>query len=78
MIAQSRRDRVPPGMTRVLLALLAVYERDGRATMRAVAKAAGRNLTTTTSHLQALRRRGLVNWEDGQQATLRPTVGKVR
>lgn len=56
-----------------LAALVRVYDRDGRATVRAVATECGRAVSTVHDHLRALRRAGLVGWEDEQQGTLRPT-----
>lgn len=64
--------------TRTLLALLAVYERDGRATVRSVAAAAGRSVGVTHGHLCRLRDAELVEWEPFRYGTLRPLVGVVR
>lgn len=69
---------VSPARTRVLLALIAVYERDGRATVSSVAAEAGRSVVVTHSRLVELRRLGLVTWTDGTAGTLRPAVKVVR
>lgn len=71
-------EAVTPPELRVLIALLKVYERDGRATVRSVAQAAGlRGPGSTLGHLRRLRLRGLVAWEDGRTGTLRPAVRRV-
>lgn len=62
---------------RVLLGLLAVYGEHGRATVRTVARAVGRNVSTTHSHLSFLRAQGLVTWTDGESGTLRPLVQEI-
>lgn len=62
---------------RVLIALLNVYSLDGRATVRAVARAAGRNISTTHHHLSFLRAQGFVTWTPGESGTLRPLVRRV-
>ena len=64
--------------TSTLLALLRVYERDGRATMREVAAERGCSLSSAVAQLERLRNAGLVTWEDGHAATLRPLVSVVR
>ena len=53
---------IGPGATRVLIALLTVQARDGRATVREVAKEAGRAISTTYEALQRLARFDLVEW----------------
>lgn len=58
----------------VLLALVDVYEREGRATVRRVAAAAGRSVGVTHGHLCTLRDAGLVEWEPRHFGTLRPLV----
>ncbi len=63
---------VSPAPTAVLMAVLRVYARDGRATIRSVAQEAGRNPSTTYAHLRTLRRARLVDWADG--GTLRPSM----
>ncbi len=60
--------------TRVMVALVGVYGAEGRATVRAVARKAGRSINTTHAALMALRRAGLVTWADGTTGTLRPLV----
>lgn len=62
-----------PSTTAVLLACVRLH----RPTVRDVAKAVGRSVTTTHGHLLRLRRAGLVAWEDGQQGTLRALVEPV-
>lgn len=57
---------------RVLAAVRDVYARDGRATLRSVAAAAGLSLRPTHTHIRALRDAGLVAFEDGSAGTLRP------
>ena len=69
---------VGPVETRVLLALVRVYARDGRATVRSVAKAANRSLQPTHVTLRQLRELGLVAFEEGLASTLRPLVQPVR
>lgn len=64
--------------TKVLLACLHIYERDGMVTMRQVADGAGVSLACAHDHLKALRSDGLVTWEDGKHGTLRPIVEVVR
>ncbi len=70
---------ISPAQTRVLLALIRCYQRDGRATCRSVAEEAG--LASVGSvyrhHLPSLRRRGLVAWEPNRAGTLRPLVAPV-
>lgn len=69
---------ITPRMTRVLLAVLVVRQRLGRAPLRAVAEAAGYSSVGSMHHVvRKLRDAGLVTWEEGRVATLRPTVGPV-
>lgn len=68
---------VSPAGTEVLLALVAVHARDGRATVRAVAAAAERGVSATHVHLMRLRGLGLVAWDPPRQGTLRPLVAAV-
>lgn len=64
--------------SRVLLALVAVYTRDGRATMRGVARAAGlATVSTAYCHLCALRNLGYVTWDSRVPGSLRPLVAPV-
>lgn len=58
----------------VLLALIEVHRRDGRATVRAVATHLHRSLSTTHRSLNVLRHRGLVTWDPNRTGTLRPLV----
>lgn len=62
---------------KVMLCLLHVYERDGRATFRQVADGAGLSLKTTYQHLIDLRAERQVDWQDGRSGTLRPLVREV-
>lgn len=70
---------ITPGRTGVLLALLRVYERDGRATVQSVVDEAGLSSVggTYQHHLVPLRDAGLVDWEPNRAGTLRPLVGPV-
>lgn len=70
-------DYVSPARTATMLALLAVYLDDGRATVRQVAARRGHESHWGTTHYQLQRLRtehGLVNWDAGMAGTLRPTV----
>lgn len=53
------RPDVSPATTEVLLALMRVHQRDGRATVRAVAREACRSVSTTHHHLTFLSDLGL-------------------
>lgn len=67
-----------PARTKVMLALLAEYDRDGRATVRQVgSRASLQSPATAHHHLTALKRDALVAMGDGIQGDLRPTVGIV-
>jgi hypothetical protein len=73
-------DVLPAHEARVLAALLHVYARDGRATVRTVARAAGRSVGPTHKYLARLADRGLVaGIGDGVVRTgaLRPLVWPV-
>lgn len=76
--------RLPPGavspaQTRLVLAVLAVHQRDGRATVRSVMDEAGlRSPGSLVQRLRSLRDLGLIAWEDGHAGTLRPGVAVVR
>lgn len=62
----------------VLLAVLAVHETDGRATVKSVGiEARQRCKSTTHWHLRRLREAGLIDRTEGQQGTLRPLVHRV-
>lgn len=63
--------------TRTLLALLTVYHRDGRATVRSVAAEGPLGVPGTHHNLKALRDAGLVSWEEGRHGSLRPLVEVV-
>lgn len=66
-----------PARTRVLLALLQVYRRDGWASVPAVAETAGVCRSVAHFHLRRLQAEGLVALTPGQQGTLRPLVEVV-
>lgn len=69
-------DRVSAAtMAAVMVAAVGVYDREGRATVRQVAGAAGVGVFQTHRALRALRGLGLVDWADGCRGSLRPTVG---
>lgn len=69
---------ISPAQTRVLLALVRVWQRDGRAEVRDVMVEADLSgVGTTHDHLVRLRDRGLVAWEPTLQGTLRPLVAPV-
>ena len=61
----------------VLTALIAVYDRDRRATVRSVAAEAGMSTTTTFARLRRLRRLNLATWSPSRRGTLRPLVSIV-
>lgn len=61
--------------TRVLLGVLAVYEDEGRATVRSVCEAAGyRSTGSVHPVLVGLADLGLIAWTPGTRGTLRPLV----
>lgn len=64
--------------TRVLAALVDVYERDGRATVRAVAARANRSISPTHAALSRLRSKGWVSWSSNRDGTLRPLVRTIK
>lgn len=69
---------ITPRHTRLLLATIQVHARDGRATMREVVDAAGyASIGSAHQALHQLRALGLLTWEDGKAATLRPLVTVV-
>lgn len=60
---------------RVLCALVRVYERDRRATVRDVTEEARlRSFSTTHHHLRMLQAAGFVDWEPNRYGTLRPLL----
>lgn len=71
-------DVISPARTRVLLALINVYQRDGRATVREVAEAADKSPSTAYTMLLRLRDMGLVYWQPEHAGTLRPAVAPTR
>lgn len=72
------KTAVPPGQTRVLLALVGMVDEGESITLRALGEKVGINLSGVHAHLWALRNRGLVSWADNHAGTLRPTVRGVR
>ena len=73
-----RRGEITSAQVRCLMAVVEVFERDGRATVRSVMRHLDlRSSQTVHHHLTALRDFGLVTWEPGRRGTLRPTVGRV-
>ena len=70
----SQRAMTAHSSTVALLALLAVYRRDGRATFRSVAVESGMSVSRTYDLFCLLRDEGLVGFEDDRQGTLRPLV----
>lgn len=77
MTALTPRDAVPDAPTRTLVALIEVYRRDGRATVRSVAAERGHSTSTVHGHLSDLAARGLVASDRFRQGTLRPLVEVV-
>lgn len=71
-------DVLSPARTRVLLALIRVYQRDGRATVRGVADEAGVHLSTAYTHLCSLLEAGLLARVSKTGGTLRPLVLPVQ
>lgn len=59
--------------TRVLLHVV----QQGSTTVRAAAEAVDRSVARTHRHLTLLRDEGLVEWDEGRQATIRPCVRPV-
>lgn len=57
---------------RTLAALIAVYDAEGRATVRRVADAAAVPFGRCYRRLRRLRRLGLATWAPGKAGTLRP------
>ncbi len=68
------KGAMPAARARVLIALLRVYRRDGRATLRTVADEAGRHHTAVYTQILKLRHDGLVDWTEGETGSLRPLV----
>lgn len=68
-------ETITPAVTRVLLALI---DQD-RPTVRSIGEACGlKSSNTVHFHLKTLRTLGLVAWEPGQHATIRPLVRRVQ
>jgi DNA-binding IscR family transcriptional regulator len=68
------KDTWSPAATNILLALYETYVDEGRCTVRAVARRAGRSTAATFDALKRLKRAGLVAFEAGSKGTLRPLV----
>lgn len=72
------RDSMSPGVTRTMIAVMVLHARFGRVTVREVMLLTGRTTPSVAhAHLNTLRSNGLVDWIDGQQATIHPTVEVV-
>lgn len=69
-----RFDVIAPETTEVMIALLAVYQRDGRATVSTVAWLASKPRSVVHKHLDQLQSAGLVARGHG---SLRPLVALV-
>jgi DNA-binding IclR family transcriptional regulator len=67
----------PDHPTRVLLAVVEIYERDGCVTMTDVVDRTGFARATVYKWLVRLYDAGLVTWEESRQATLVPLVRPV-
>lgn len=71
-------DALPVPQARFLAALIRVYARDGRATIRSVMEEADyRSVGRLHDAARALRDRGLIAFEDDQAGTLRPLVWPI-
>ena len=70
-------DYQSPARTRVLLALVGLHERDGRATVREIADLVGVSYSTCYAHLKALHRDGFVASAPLSGGTLRPLLQVV-
>lgn len=68
-----------PSAIRILVALVRVHARNGRATVRELVEPSGlRSTHSVHRHLETLREQGFVAWEDGcARGTLRPLVREV-
>lgn len=73
----SPNEALPAHEARALAALIRVYARDGRATVRTVAREDGRVFSTVHYMLCKLRKRGLVAWTDGEHGTILPRLWPV-
>lgn len=79
LIARDGVEIVDTPRTRVLLAAVAIYQRQGRVTIREIAEAVDRAPSVVLTHLRVLRAAGLVTWAPGHaRGTLRPLVTAVR
>ncbi len=67
-------ERLSSPEVRRLMKIVTRYHRDGRLTVRSCAEAMGVSVATAHVHLQNLREKGWVTWEEGTHATIRPTV----
>jgi predicted transcriptional regulator len=70
-------EAISPALTNVYVALIHVFERDGRVTVRTVAEAAERGVSATHKALERLRDAGLIDWEQGRSGTLRPVFRRA-
>lgn len=69
---------IGPAPTRVYLAVLDLYRSTGRAVIPDICTATGlASKATVHRHLVNLRRAGLLTWDDGRVATIRPLVFPV-
>lgn len=67
-------DGFGPNSTAILGAVYCIHAKNGRVTVREVAKDVGRSLDYTHKVLRRLKAAGLVTWEPGTAGTLRPLV----
>lgn len=72
---ERRPDVIPPEATEVMIALLAVHHRDGRATVSTVAWQSSKSRGVVHRHLDHLEQAGLV--ARGGAGQLRPLVSPV-
>lgn len=79
LVPAPRGDLLDGTRLQVLLALVRVHAREGRATVRMIGQEAGIPSTGHVLHvLRRLRDLGFCAWEDGTQGTIRPTLQPVR
>lgn len=67
-------EKVSPRAIDTLMAVIRVYHRDGRCTLRSVMAEIGLSQSRTYTLLNELREKEWVTWEEGTNGTLRPTV----
>lgn len=71
------RQRLTPAEARIFRILLAIYDRDGRVTIRGICAEADRNLSTVQAKIDSMRRKGWIEpgLAHGSQAgALRPVT----